>query len=85
MVILDVVHTLWNNLNQLAEYTQIADLSYIPEGQVLRVTGVAPNHVSMPASSIDIVLFKWARQMETRFPRGPMQQANAFSDIAPQD
>ena len=53
-----MVHTLWNNLNHWAEHTQIADLFYMPEGQVLKVKGDAPNHASWPESSIDIALFK---------------------------
>ena len=58
VVILDMVHTMWNNLNHWSEYTQIADLFYMPEGQVLKVKGGAPNHTSRPDSSIDIALFE---------------------------
>ena len=83
VVILDMVHTLWNTLNHWAEHTQMADLFYMPDGQVLKVRGGAPNHVSVPGSSIDVALSEWVRLMEARFPHGPMQQTNAFSDIIP--
>ena len=57
----------------------------MPERQVLKVTGSAPNNVPMPTFRIDIALFEWMRQNKIRFTQGPIQKENAFSDIVPQD
>ena len=40
-----MVYTLWNNFNHWAEYNQIADLFYMPEGQVSKLRGCSESSI----------------------------------------
>ena len=85
IVLINMIHELWNLLHAWDEGSAKVPLYYLEHNTRVQVMGAAPFSDAVRTRSIDISLNEWITRVNSRFPGSHLEQANSFSERIPDE
>ena len=85
IVIINLIHELWNVLYAWEEGAVKVPIYYLAHNSRVEVSGAAPFSDLARTESIDVSLSSWIERVNRRFPVDHLEQANAFSERIPSE